>query len=157
MKHLNIRSKNLKIRNLPKGHKRLSQINSKPYLFLCLFLILGILLFIIKNYILSVLFLVLFIYNFCFVKNEVLAEFYDDYVIFYQIGKHKDECYLLFWDDVDTWKYVRTKKDYDELQLTLKDHKKVAIPCIGKHKTLRYFKRYIQNGRNKIVASSKIL
>lgn len=140
--YLNIRSKNLKIRNLPKDGRQIDQINSKPYVFLISFLVMGILLMLCKSYLLGTILLALFLYNFCFVKNSVLIRFYEEYVVFYNHANKKDECFLLFWEDIAKWQYVRTRSDFDELQITLKDGKKVTIKCIGKQKTLRYFKRY---------------
>lgn len=139
---MNIRSKNLKIRNLPKGNRRLDQINSKPYVFLGLFLVLGVTLFLCRSYLLGSMFIILFFYNFCFIKNDILIEFYDEYVVFYHYNNRKDECFLLFWQDIEKWQYVHTKKDYDQIEVWLKNGKQVSIQCISQHKTLKYFKRY---------------
>lgn len=141
---LNVRSKNLKIRNLPKQCKRIGQINSKPYVFLVLFFILGILLIACRSYVMGTILTVLFIYNLCFVKNCVLIEFYEDHAVFYQITTHKDDCYLLFWDDIEKWRYVKTKTDYDLLEITLKNGKEISLKCISKHKTLHCFKRFVK-------------
>lgn len=142
MKTLQIRSKNLKIRNLPKGDKRMDVINSKPYVFLCLFLFLAMMMLISKYYLLTILFFFLFLYNFCFIRNTVLVEFFYDYVIFYNQSQ-KDEAFLLFYSDVLKWEYVHTKKDYDELHMVLKNDQHIKIPCISKHKILRHFKQHV--------------
>lgn len=137
---LNIRSKNLKIRNLPKNNKRLDQVNSKPYLFLIIFFTLGVSLLLCKSYLIGTVVTVLFLYNICFVRNSILIEFFEEYVVFYNTTQ-KDECFLLFWEDIAKWQYKNTKVDFDILEITLKDGKQVSIKCIGKRKTLRYLKR----------------
>lgn len=151
---MNIRSKNLKIRNLPKGNQRLDQINSKPYLFLGLFLVMGTALLLCKSYLLGSMFIILFFYNFCFVKNDILIEFYNEYAVFYHYNNHKDECFLLFWQDIAKWQYVHTKKDYDEIEVWLKNGRQVCIKCISQHKTLKYFKRYAGVDANHEVVST---
>lgn len=139
---MNIRSRNLKIRNLPKGNKRIDRINSKPYLFLGLFLVMGAALILCRSYLLGSMFVILFLYNFCFVKNDILIEFYDEYAVFYHYDNRKDECFILFWQDVAKWQYVHTKRDYDEIEVWLKNGRQVTIKCISQHKTLKFFKHY---------------
>lgn len=152
VKSLNVRSKNLKIRNLPKGQKRLDCINSKPFAFFGLCFLVGLILIVLsQSYLIGGLLVVISAYNFFFIRNEVLVEFYEDHAVFYHHNAYKDECFLLFWEDVHSWQIKRTKKDYDELLLVLKNHRKVTLKCVSKHKIQRYFKRYASQASSKVV------
>ena len=152
VKALNVRSKNLKIRNLPKGKKRIDCINSKPFAFFGLCLVMGIILITLcQSYLIGGLFIIVSIYNFFFIKNEVLVEFYEDHAVFYHTTSYKDECYLLFWEDVASWEIHHAKSDYDELTLTLKNDKKVTLKCVSKHKIQRYLKRYVAVRQEKVI------
>lgn len=152
---LSVRSKNLKIRNLPKGHKIIDCVNSKPFVFFSICLVMGLLLVLIaQSYLIGGILVVLSLYNFFCIKNEKLVEFYDEFVVFYHISSYKDECYLLFWEDIESWKIIHTKRDYDELILHLKNGKKVTLKCVSKHKLQRYFKRYTKQLDQESIVSS---
>lgn len=153
--NLIVRSKNLKIRNLPKGHKMIDSVNSKPFVFFSFCLVIGVLLIILcQSYLIGGILTVLSLYNFFCIKNEKLMEFYDEFVVFYHINSYKDECFLLFWEDIESWKITHTKKDYDEILLRLKNGKTVCLKCVSKHKVQRYFKRYANQADKKAVLPS---
>lgn len=140
---MDIRSHTLKIRNLPQGHKRIACINAKPYALLGLLLLIGILLVAwMKYYMLGGILLAAAVYNFLFIKNERLVEFYDEYVVFYHINTYRDECFLLFWNDIVSWQIKPTKSIYDELAITLRNQKEITLKCVSKHKLIRYFNTY---------------
>lgn len=137
---MNIKSKNLKIRNLPKNNKRIDKINSKPYLALIIFLVSGIAIFSV-SYLIGLLICALCLYNLCFIRNMILTEFFDDYAVFYNTQK-KDECFILFWQDIAKWKFQKQRSDLDILEVHLKDGRKVTFQCVSKRKTLNHFHKY---------------
>lgn len=156
MTRLTVRSKVLKIRNLPKGQRRVGTINSKPLALFIVLLVLGVLLVAVKKNLFIGIFLIVFsLYNILFIRGDCLVEFYEDFVVFYHIHSNKDECYLLFWEDIAKWQIVRNRKDYDELCIELKNHMTVKIPCVSKLKLERYFKRYAQTEAQEDVVTSK--
>lgn len=154
---MDVRSQLLKIRNLPQGHKLIDHVNAKPYLVFCILGGIGILFVLREKYmILGILLLFIALYSFIFVKNERLIEFYDDYCVFYRTNANKDECFLLFWNDISAWE-IHTGYEYDELSVTLKNQKKITLRCVCKHKLNRYFKRYVNREAQETAVMSKTI
>lgn len=155
---MTVRSKILKIRNIPKGHRRSGTINSKPLALFIVVLGLGILLVAVKRNLLIGIFLIVFsLYNILFIRGECMVEFYDEFVVFYHVNSQKDECYVLFWEDIAKWQVARNRKDYDELNIELKNHTTIKIPCVSRIKLDRYFKRYVQSAVQEDVLTSKTM
>lgn len=140
---MNVRSKIIKIRNLPQGDRRIACINSKPFALLFALLIGGILLICTHNDLLGIIAVVFSLYYLCFTKNEKLAEFYENYAVFYHINDQKDACYLLYWCDIQTWQCHAHLNDYDEIEIAFHNEQRISLRCIGKHKIKRYFKRFV--------------
>lgn len=136
-----VRSQYLKIRNLPQKEKRIGSINSKPYVFFCILLLISFYFIRRQVYLLGVLIQVISIYNLCFTHNEKLVEFYRGYVVFYHINEHKDDCFLLFWEDVAGWYFTNGGHGYDAICVELRNQKQVTLRCVERWKIARYFKR----------------
>lgn len=139
-----IRSKVLKIRNLPKNSERVDFISSKPYMFLTSFLAIGILMFLIQLKFIGVVLTGLSAVGFFVMKDKVVTEFYDEYVVFYD-EKKPDECYILFWEDIVVWHYLASKSSLDEIDIVLKNDKHVKFQVLSKTKILKYFRKYAHN------------
>lgn len=131
---MKIKSKILKIRNLPKNECCIDCIKAKPYALIVFILLVGILL--IWKTILQLLGVVLFVFALfylLFVKNRILVKFYPSYAVFY-LYNGANECYLLFWEDVVSWKIVSKRKSLDMLELVLKDEQQVMLQCYMKRR-----------------------
>lgn len=139
---MNVRSKVLKIRNLPHDGKKVAQITSKPYLFIIICLLIGGALLFTRMYLLGVVIAILFLCYLLFVRDVVLVEFFDRYVVFY-LNNGQDECYLLFWEDVASWQLVQHRNDLDELKVVLKNQQTISLRCLGRKKLLRWFHTYV--------------
>ncbi len=139
---MSVHSKVLKVHNLPKTGKKIGQVNAKPYLFIIVCLFLGICLLYTSCYLLGVMIVMLFSYNLLFVRDMVLAEFYDEYAVFY-LDQNKDECYLLFWDDIEQWGITKHKRTLDTLDIILKDQKCISFKCLHKRKIEKFFESYV--------------
>lgn len=59
---MNVKSKVLKIRNLPADGKKIDQINAKPYLVIIVFLLIGISLLFTRVYLIGIVITFLFLY-----------------------------------------------------------------------------------------------
>lgn len=155
---MTVRSKMLKIRNLPKGHRRLGVINSKPVELFIVLLGLGILLVAMRQYFLAGVLLIIFsLYNMLFIRGDQLVEFYDDFVVFYHVNSHKDECYLVFWEDISTWQIQKNRMNYDEVVIGFINHTSVCFQCVSKTKLERYFKRCANAAQKEDVITSKTM
>lgn len=135
---MNIKSKILKIRNLPTNGKKIDQINSKPYMCIIVFLLFGIAMLWTSFYLLGIIITLIFLFYLLFVKDKTLVEFYDQYVIFY-LNNGKEECFLLFWEDILHWDITQNRKDLDVLNIILKDNEQIALNCLSRKKIEKYF------------------
>ena len=89
---MNVRSKILKIRNLPTDGELIDHINAKPYLFILVCIAIGLALMFTRLYLIGIVITFMFLYYLLFVKDVTLIEFYDKYAIFY-LNNGKDECF----------------------------------------------------------------
>lgn len=138
---MNVKSKILKIRNLPCDGTKLETISSKPYVFICFLLLMGIVLLCSDYYLFGCVITIFAAFYLFFVKNIKLIEFYDRYAFFYT-NNGKDECFVLFWEDVEKWEIIKGKSALDTLTITLKNHQSVTISCVSSKKIEKYFQKY---------------
>lgn len=135
---MHVRSNVLKTRNLPQNTKRLDVINSKPYLFILLFCVIGIFFLMYNCFLIGIAIMLIFGYQLLFVRNVVMTEFYEEYVVFY-MDKKREECFLLFWNDVRSWAYIKKKYELDMIEVVLKNDQSVTFKCLSKRKLLKNF------------------
>lgn len=153
---MNIKSKILKIRNLPTDGKKIDQINAKPYLFIIVFLIVGICLMCTRLYLVGFVVTFLFLYYLLFVKDVVLIEFFDRYAVFY-LNNGKDECFLLFWEDVLHWSISGNRNDLDLLSIVLRNNETVALKCLSRKKVEKYFQLCTAHDEEKEISKQHAL
>ena len=139
---MKVKSKCLKIRNLPADGEYLGHVNSKPYLFIFVCLAIGVALLPTIFYMVGILMCLVFLYCLIFVKNIKLIEFYTQYAFFF-LNNGNDECFLLFWDDVAKWNIESQRNDLDILHIDLKDGQTISLKCLGRKKIVRYFEKYV--------------
>ena len=143
---MNVKSKILKIRNIPKNGKKIAEIKAKPYGMILLFLCLGLALLCTRFYFLGIIISAVFMYYLVFVKDILLVEFYEEFAVFY-LNNGNDECFLLFWEDIYHWDITSSRRDLDVLNIMLKNNQTYALKCLGKKKIMRYFERYATQGK----------
>lgn len=139
---MEIRSKKLKTRNLPEPREAIDKINAKPYIFIALFLIIGLYMFFTSSYLWGIFMIAIFLYYLIFVKNKILTEFYEEYIVFYN-EKDDDECYIVFYNEVKSWSYEPGRFASDTVEMTFKNGKRVRFDCLSKHKMRRYMGEYV--------------
>ncbi|MDE6476046.1 MAG: hypothetical protein K2L08_04250 [Erysipelotrichaceae bacterium] len=86
--------------------------------------------------------MLIFGYQLLFVRNVVMTEFYEEYVVFY-MDKKREECFLLFWNDVRSWAYIKKKYELDMIEVILKNDQSVTFKCLSKRKLLKNFMMYV--------------
>lgn len=143
---MNVKSKTLKIRNLPQNEKRLACINSKPYLFIVIFLLIGCYALWKEYYIIGTIIVAIFLFNLFCIPNKVVTEFYESYAVYYY-EQEKDECFILFWEDIASWIYYPKINDLDMIEIELKNGAGICFKCLSKQKTLQYFQKFVPNKR----------
>lgn len=113
-----MKSKELKIYNLPKDDIAISQIDAKPTLFFASLIFIGFIslaLPISKIYGISL--LIFGIIAMIYMPRVVMLEFYQDYMILYNRAD-KDVCTLVYYDEVSSWNYARgARRDYLYIEL----------------------------------------
>jgi len=138
---VNVKSKVLKIRNLPTDGRKIDQINAKPYLIIAVFLFIGIALLFTRVYLIGIVITFLFLYCLLFVKDVVLIEFFENYAVFY-LNNGKEECFLLFWQDVAKWSITSSRNDLDVLNIELKNQQCISLKCVSRKKVEKYFLQF---------------
>ena len=136
-----VKSKVLKTRNLPVDGKLIDHCNAKPYLFILLAISIGALLLMTRFYLIGFVILCFFLYYLIFVKDVTLIEFYDKYAVFY-FNNAENECFLLFWEDVEKWQVHSSRKDFDQVEVTLRNQQVVSLKCLERKKLERYLTTY---------------
>ncbi len=140
-----INSKRMYVHNLPENRVVETKINSKPTVGLLVFAFFGlILLFADKVWIFGLIVMAFSLAGVVLIKNHVMTELNGEYAVFYKEGK-PDECFFLYWSDVDEWQIMPMKTGLDRLVITLKDGEKVVFPVFSRAKIEKYFKKYAPN------------
>ncbi len=137
---MRMKSKKLKRWNLPAYGEKLDCIKAKPYPILFGFLVFGAGLISLNQKVIGIAILVLACYQISINNNQVLCEFYDRYVVFYN-SQDSDDCYILFWQDVAQWQYQRGWMQ-DTLHVLLKDGTKLDFTSLSRRKVEHYFRTY---------------
>ena len=107
-----MKSKVLKIRNLPEEMQVLNEVKVKPIgSLLVLMLVSGV--FIISGStiaIMGVVLLAISSYALLVMPDRILMQFTDEYLVLYN-RKNRDECMLIYWDEILLWQYQKHNKD----------------------------------------------
>ena len=83
------------------------------------------------------------------------GDHYEEYAVYYY-EQEKDECFILFWEDIASWIYYPKMNDLDLIEIELKDHARICFKCLSKHKTMQYFQMFAPN-KEKTKAKVRIL
>ena len=73
-----------------------------------------------------------------------MTELSSDHAVFYKESS-REECFYLYWDDVEEWKIMPMKTGLDQLIIELKDGEKVRFTVFSRRKIEKYFKKYAPN------------
>ena len=137
-----MKSKVLKIRNLPSDMQVLNEIKVKPIGSL-LFLVAVAGIFIISGSsiaIVGVVLLAVSAYALLVMPDRLLMQFTSDYLVLYN-RKNRDECMLIWWDEIVAWQYQKHNNE-DTLWLELIDGHVESIECFNRGRVVSYFKVY---------------
>lgn len=137
-----MKSKVLKIRNLPQEMQVLNEVKVKPIgSLLALMLVSGV--FIISGSsiaIVGVVLLAISSYALIVMPDRILMQFTDEFLVLYN-RKIRDECMLIYWEEILLWQYQKHNNE-DQLWLQLTDGQTETIECFNRNKIVPYFKIY---------------
>ena len=140
---MKIKSNRYKCRNLPANYVVTAKIKSKPVVTLGFIAGVGVILLFQDSYFFIGVLLLLFSgYSLFFSKNQTTVEFSDDFVVFY-LDDHADECYMIYYNDIEDYEYIRRLFDTDVVRIRLKDHKLLEFKSLDKYKVQKNFEKYV--------------
>ena len=108
-----MKSKELKVYNLPGDDLLVSRIDAKPNLIFCIFIILGIISFFFDiSFFYGGAMITLSLLAMIFMPKVTLMEFFHDYFVMYNKAD-KNSCVMIYYDEVASWYYSwSTNRDY---------------------------------------------
>lgn len=146
-----MKSKELKNYNLPDNRIYNDVLDAKPGKLLLFIMIIGFILLIKKIYVFGCALFFLGAACLIFLPNRKLIEFYDDCMIIYNKAR-KDECNIIYYDDVKSWEYHTSVSD-DELIFVLEDGSVQKIDAYSKIDFEKQLDKYMKD--KKVIVESK--
>ena len=106
-----MKSKTLKIRNLPVGKPVFFRMNVKPTEYLTVFLLISLVCLFLDAPLPTIGLIGSTVICFALVAtpDRTLLEMNDDFMIFYS-PKDSSECSILYWDEILSWQYVKHRQ-----------------------------------------------
>ena len=126
-----MKSKELKVYNLPNDSFFISEINAKPTILFLLVFFSGIIsLFFSFSKVYGIIISLTGLACICFMPRAVLIEFYNDYLILYNKAD-KNTCTIIYYNEVSSWYYTwGTSRDF--LVIELEDGSQEKIEAFSK-------------------------
>lgn len=137
-----IKSNHLKCRNLPYDYEVEDRIDSKPVIGLAILAIVGFSTLGSKFFVLGSACIFISFYGFINMKNNPLVVFSDEFVIFY-LDDHKEDCYLIYWNEILDYHYIHKAFEPDWIEITLINGKKVQFKSLSRPVIMRNFKKHV--------------
>ena len=143
-----MKSKELKIYNLPGDNTPLSEINAKPTGILVSLMIIGCFLAVLKiSIVYGLMMIVVGFICVCFMPRVTLMEFYYDYFVMYNRAD-RNTCVLIYYKEVVSWCYLWNAKK-DTLVVELEDGSIEKIEGFSKTIFEAYMYRYLKDKHKK--------
>lgn len=140
---MKVKSNRYKCRNLPANYEVNAKIKSKPVITLAFIACVGVILLFEGSYFfVGVLLLFFSGYSIFFSKNQTTVEFSNDFMIFY-LDDRSEECYLIYYNDIEDYEYKRKLFDTDVVRIKLKNHKLLEFKSLDKYKVQKNFEKYV--------------
>ena len=116
-----MKSKEIRVRNLPKDDVLFYVSNVKPTSFLIIAMIMGICFLWIRSYlqVIGVMVIMVSLFSLLMLPDCKLYEIHQDYIVLY--NRHdKSECFIIYYEDMVSWHY-EWNPSYDQLVISLVD------------------------------------
>lgn len=116
-----MKSKEIRVRNLPKDDVPFYVSNVKPTSFLIVAMIAGISFLWIRSYlqVIGVMVIMVSLFSLLMLPDCKLYEIYQDYIVLY--NRHdKSECFIIYYEDIVSWHY-EWNPSFDQLVISLVD------------------------------------
>ena len=116
-----MKSKEIRVRNLPKDDVPFYVSNVKPTSFLIIAMIMGICFLWIRSYlqVIGVMVIMVSLFSLLMLPDCKLYEIHQDYIVLY--NRHdKSECFIIYYEDMVSWHY-EWNPSIDQLVISLVD------------------------------------
>lgn len=144
-----MKSKELKVYNLPSNFTSSLVIDAKPHLFLICAIVFGIMLCFYPPSLPYGVFLICV--NACFLlfmPRTIMIEYYDAYMVLHNKA-NKSDCVLIYYDDVTSW-YYSWSGYVDYLYIELEDGTVEKIEAFSRKKFERSMNIYLKDKKKKV-------
>lgn len=145
-----VKSQVIKTRNLPEDLSRTAyEVHVKPWWFLIIVLVADVFIMILKPYMISLFIplVILTLFAIFGMPDKVLVQFTPDYLVMYN-RKSKDECTLVYWDEVVSWVY-EYHNAADVLKLELIDGSIESVEMYSKRSVRKKMNLYAKDKEKK--------
>ncbi len=146
-----MRSKELKIYNIPKENLPLHTMGVKPRQAILFFLLvgIGITAFYPMYMTLGLSFIAVCLFALVAMPDRRLLDIYESFIIIYD-SRILNMCYCIYWEDILTWQYIR-KVEGDQLQLELVDGQLVTCDAYRSRKLFLYLQTLARGKEKKVI------
>ncbi len=147
-----MKSKTLRIRNIPMEPPVIESICVKPTIFLMGMVVFGAMLAMlhIEWMYLGVLIIGIAIFSLVVLPDRKLLEFTYDFMILYNC-KDRELCKIVYWDEILSWQVLwRAKRDILEIELV--DNSVELLDIVAKGRVITFLRTYVKDkerGRKK--------
>lgn len=139
-----IKSNRYKCKNMPTDHKVNHVIKSKPVFAMSFIFFTGIIMSLSGEYLLiGAALAVMSGYTLFFTKNKVSIEFTDNYMIVY-LNDQTEEGYLIYYNEVENYRYVPKMYQTDEVEILLINKKLISFKSLDRRRLRKYLKKYLE-------------
>ncbi len=140
-----MRSKVLKKRNIPKNVTIIKKVTLKPVFLLSIPIVISAAILVFTSItILGLSLLGLTSFFFFILPNHVLFEMTEEFLVLYNC-KSKDECTLIYWDEIMNYEYRYNKTGADILIITMEDGTIYTSECFSRNSIILSFNQFIPN------------
>lgn len=137
------KSNKYKIRNLPENYPVIQSIKTKPVFAMFVFLLIGGIMVFSTNYkLIGAVFAVIGGYTLFVEKNKVSVEFSNDFMVVY-LEDNEEECFLIYYNDIETYNYRARMYQTDYIQIITKDKKMFEFKCLDRRRMKKYVKEFV--------------
>lgn len=149
-----MKSKDIKIYNLPADDVCQNFIDSKPGYLLLVIAFVGLILIIpFGLYLYGGCLLIFGLLAYFLTPSNRMIEFYQDYLVLHNKASHSD-CMMIYYDEINKWNY-KFGISYDELVIELTDGRIVELDAFSRVKFEYCMNQYVKEKKAKKAKKSK--
>ena len=136
------KSRIIRISNIP-SDQIIYEVKSKPIASFCVMGLIGVFQLFSRFWMFGLFFVFISLYAlFCF-PNRTLMIITERFLVSFE-AENKQECIIIYWNEVEKWTYIMTRQPTDLIYLELNDRDRMNLPVRYPRKVISYFYKYAQ-------------